>query len=128
MKTSYGWMSAKQAKECGTAFYSTPFGDPIEVSFVTDGRQHETAWDDMVFLGEVTTFLKRGQGGELDDLIDYLAADACSAEENQLDAAGLARLQAFVDKRLHEAAIQAQVARLEQHCNLMAMHPNKVWS
>jgi hypothetical protein len=59
----YGWFSKAQAKVAGTVWYSTPDGGEIEVTQVTQKPRHASGWSDMICLGEVSKYLRRGLEG-----------------------------------------------------------------
>ena len=61
----YGWFSLK-GSEYGTSFYETPQGGSVEVTCIyTSKTDPPEGWDDYVFVGEVTKFLKTGRQGDL---------------------------------------------------------------
>ena len=65
---AYGFYSVRQAKVGGTVWYWSIDGSLIEVTQVDAREDYVSRWDDMVCLGEVTTFVRRGSKGTLDDI------------------------------------------------------------
>lgn len=65
-KTLYGWFSQKALRQgAPSSFYGLPEGGEIEVTLVTNTKDHEILsdqyFDDVVFVGEVTNWLRAGQ-------------------------------------------------------------------
>lgn len=70
-KTRYAWYSTKMAIVAGTNFWSTPTGETVEITTVTDSPTDSyTKWDDICYLGPVVEFVKHGRDGELWDVED----------------------------------------------------------
>jgi uncharacterized protein (DUF1786 family) len=68
-KVRCAWFSAEQAKKCGTVFYEKLEGGEVEVTCVSSDGNHGCQWPDMVFMGEVLDFKRRGQRSTLFDFI-----------------------------------------------------------
>lgn len=64
-KKLYGWFSVQQSKVTGIVVYKDANGKEIECSLVTSTPENVTKWDDIAFLGEVTTYIRRVKEGEL---------------------------------------------------------------
>jgi hypothetical protein len=80
----YGWYSEKAiAAGCGSAFYATIDGQEVEVTGITTSpRSTDYYWDDKVFVGKVTKYLRRGEP------CDHVLADhAPTPTEEDYDAA-----------------------------------------
>ena len=60
MAKGYGYYSAKQADFLGTNIYMTPEGKEVEITCV-DENPSLNRWDDKVFLGEVTDWVRHGK-------------------------------------------------------------------
>jgi hypothetical protein len=59
--TFYAWHSDQQAAIAGTSIYLTVNGDEVEASMVSPHREHGAKFTDMVYLGEVVRWLRRGR-------------------------------------------------------------------
>lgn len=53
----YAWWSQKQFETGGSVVYRRADGQDVEVTQVTQGEEHGTAWDDIVYLGVVEDFV-----------------------------------------------------------------------
>lgn len=64
-KQLYGFYSEKGAKLGGTSIYATPDGKEVEVSCVDENPSApEYKWDDKVYVGPVTRWIRTAQRGE----------------------------------------------------------------
>jgi len=70
-KPMYGFFSRKAAasKATGTAFYSTPSGNEVEVTSVSYSPQPDyiPGWSDTVSVGEVISWIRQGNPGREDE-------------------------------------------------------------
>lgn len=55
-----GYYSEKQVYYTGTSIYTTPDGGEVEVTEIAEGES-VSKWDDLRFVGEVTTWKRCGQ-------------------------------------------------------------------
>lgn len=66
-KQYYGFFSAKAADLFGSVIYSTPDNKEVEVTVVdTDKTVPRYKWDDTVFIGPVSNYLRKGRKGTLE--------------------------------------------------------------
>lgn len=69
-KTLHAWWSEKMAKVVpSTAIYATTDGREVETCYVTDSPIQYTRWPDMVYLGEVTQWIRTGRVNFTDNLV-----------------------------------------------------------
>lgn len=66
--TRHGFYSRKQAKlysstnpKLHAAMYETPDGKEVKVTTVSDSKNPGGMWDDYVYVGEVTNFLRKAK-------------------------------------------------------------------
>lgn len=58
-KTLHAWWSDQMAAVVrSTSIYSTPDGREVETCYVTDSPIQHSQWPDIVYLGEVTCWLR----------------------------------------------------------------------
>lgn len=61
-KTLHAWWSDQMAKVVqSTQIYATPDGREVETCHVTDSPIQYSAWPDIVYLGEVTQWIRTGR-------------------------------------------------------------------
>lgn len=66
MTKLYGVYSAKAAEKIGTKIWQRPDGTEVEVvSVADDPKCLSFLWDDKVFVGEVTKFVRPGRTREM---------------------------------------------------------------
>lgn len=59
-KVLHGFYSVKQSKVTGVVVYKTPDGKEVEVTSVHDDRNnHGIMWDDVAYIGVVSSYVKR---------------------------------------------------------------------
>lgn len=59
MSKRYGWFSNKQAPMTGISLYLNTKGEEVEVTQVSLTEALPSKYDDTVFVGEVTEFVRR---------------------------------------------------------------------
>lgn len=59
----YGWFSFKQAEIAGIVEYTTTTEGSVYASEVSEDINHQSNWDDAIFLGQVVKFVRRATFG-----------------------------------------------------------------
>lgn len=65
-KVKYGIYSAKAEHNFGSVVYLTPEGKEVYVTLVVESKtisDKEYGWDDKIFVGEVTSYVRKGNEG-----------------------------------------------------------------
>ena len=57
-EVKHGWYSEKQRRVAGMVLYATRDGGEVGVTMVTRTREHSVGWDDYVYVGEVTRYVR----------------------------------------------------------------------
>ena len=69
-KALHAWWSERMAAVVqDTSIYATPDGREVETCLVTETLEHHTAWPDIVYLGEVTQWIRTGRFNPLGYLV-----------------------------------------------------------
>ena len=75
MPLRWAWFSEKQRIISGTVFYRGLDGREIEATMVSGSINHGTNWSDIRCLGQVQGYLRRGQAGDVEELLETDPSD-----------------------------------------------------